>query len=63
MAKEPALTAEQAASLVQGEEHRLLIRRGKPALAEPGRGKLIAKVAKAASFERALEIIADAIGE
>jgi hypothetical protein len=63
MAREPALTQEQAESLVQGEEHRLLVRHGKPALAEPGRGRLIAKVAKAASFERALEIIADTIGE
>lgn len=63
MAREPALSMEQAASLVQGEEHRLLLRIGKPALPEPGRGKLIARVAKAASFERALEIVADAIGE
>lgn len=63
MAREPALTPDDAASLVQGEEHRLLIREGKPAIAEPARTKLIAKVAKAATFDRALEIIAAEIGE
>jgi hypothetical protein len=63
MAREPALTQEQAESLVQGEEHRLLIRHGKPAIEPKARGKLIARVAKAATFERALEIIAAEIEE
>jgi hypothetical protein len=63
MTKEPALTHEQAESLVQGEEYRLLIRNGQEGYGAPERKKLIAKVAKAATFEKALEIIAATIEE
>lgn len=59
----PALTREQAVSLVRGEEHRLLVRKGKAGLAAAVKVALAAKVAKAASFEKAVEIIAAEIGE
>lgn len=57
----PYFTDEQAASLVRGEEHRLLVRRGKPGLTEEEKAELAKKVAKAASFEAGLEVIADAL--
>lgn len=58
---EPFFTPEQAASLVLGEEYRILTRNGEPGLNEEGRDKLIAKVAKVTSFEAGLEVIADAL--
>lgn len=63
MSKEPALTPADAASLVQGEEHRLLVRLGRPGFAEPARTRLIARVAIAATFDKALAIIAKAAGD
>lgn len=63
MSKEPALTPADAASLVQGEEHRLLVRLGRPSFIEPARTRLIARVAKAATFAKALTIIAKAAGD
>lgn len=63
MAREPALSRDQAESLVQGEEHRLLLRHGKAGIAGRERGRLIDKVARAATFDKAVEVIAAAIGE
>ena len=60
MTKQPALTRDDAISLVQGEEHRLLTRKGPPAFKEPSRTRLIARVAGATTFDKALEIIAKA---
>lgn len=58
---EPFFTKEQAESLVQGEEHRVLVRNAKPGLNEEDRKALIAEVEKAISFEAGLEVIADAL--
>ena len=59
--KEPYFTEADAASLVQGEEHRLLVREGKDGLNEGEREALVAKVAKATSFEQGLKVISDAL--
>lgn len=58
---QPYFTDEQAQSLVRGEEHRLLIRQGRPSIGEVDRLDLIKRVAKVATFEEAIQVIADAI--
>jgi len=59
--KPPFFTQDEAASLVRGEEHRLLIRNGRQALDTADREALVKKVAKATSFERGLKVISDAL--